>query len=288
MKSPEKITLIPKGGLPERLRSVAGTIALARRYQRPLEIIWFANEELYCPSYRLFTLNPLLSDEGITIREARAKDWFVSDRPHLSNAYCSLPFILLKYDHYLSPRNIRQIIAQGSNAIDERFASNERMLLITDCGIGDYKGMYEIIEPTFEAMNAYLSKTSGWNDNVVGIRLHREWVSGTYHQMGETPTELFIRRMQRMIEDDSNVHFFIASDFAEERERLATIFGDRVHVPYSLSSRNTHEGCINAFAEILALSQTRLILSTKNSPFAQVAAFMGGVTYETISIYKQS
>ena len=40
-----KITLVPTGGLGERLRAVASTIALARKHSRPLEIIWFETDD---------------------------------------------------------------------------------------------------------------------------------------------------------------------------------------------------------------------------------------------------
>ena len=62
-----KITLVPIGGLGERLRAVASTIALARKYCRPLEIIWFETDDFMAPSNRLFTLDPQMRREEITI-----------------------------------------------------------------------------------------------------------------------------------------------------------------------------------------------------------------------------
>ncbi len=277
------LTLIPIGRLADRLRVIASAIALAVRIETPLEVIWFTNEELYCPSSRLFTVNPLLIEQGIRIREAKLSDWFFNDRPHKGNAYFTYPFLFFKYDRYLSPTTISKLLMTNEENVWSFFSGKERVLIASSVAFGNFPDMFSVIEPTAEVLNAYRSMTTNWEENIVGVHLHYE-EQASYRQ---NSTELFIKKMQSLVENDPSVRFFISSEIVDERERLATIFSDRIYMPYTLSGSNSPDECINAFGELLALAQTKQILSTKNSSFSYVASLIGGIPYEPLSIYTQ-
>lgn len=280
----ERLTLVPIGGLTDRLKVIASAITIALKAEREMEIIWFSDESLYCPSYRLFTLAPALTEAGITIREATAKDWFLNDRPCTGNGFLSYPFILFRYDRCISPGEIEHVSRTAPERLQDYFRGRERILLTSSTSFGDHTQMFKDLEATVEVKNAFRSNLSGWTHNVVGVHL-----DASQRQDGHThsPIELFIKRMQGMIEDDPGVAFFIASDMLEERERLSVIFSGRILMPHTLSSMDTPKGCINAFGELLALAQTKHILSTKGGSFAQVASLIGDVPLETLSIYSE-
>lgn len=280
----ERLTLVPVGGLTDRLKVIASAISMALEAEREMEIIWFSNERLYCPSYRLFTLAPVIKEAGISIREATAKDWFFNDRPHTGNGYLSYPFVFFRYDRCISPKEIETVSRTASGRLKEYFRGGERILLTSTTSFGDHSQMFKDLEATVEVKNAFRSNLSGWTDNVIGVHL-----DGNQQQerQNHSPIELFIKRMQAMIEDDPSVSFFIASDMVEERERLSVIFSGRILMPHTLSSMDTPKGCINAFGELLALAQTKRILSTKGGSFAQVASLIGEVPLETLSIYSE-
>ena len=280
----ERLTLVPVGGLTDRLKVIASGISMAIDAKREMEIIWFSNERLYCPSYRLFTLAPVIKEAGISIREATAKDWFFNDRPHTDNGYLSYPFVFFRYDRCISPGEIESVSKTAPEHLKHYFRGRERLLLASATSFGDYSRMFRDLETTVEVKNAFRSNLSGWTDNVVGVHLD---ANHQQDRQNHSPIELFIKRMQAMIENDPSVSFFIASDMVEERERLSVIFSGRILMPHTLSSMDAPKGCVNAFGELLALAQTKHILSTKGGSFAQVASLIGDVPLETLSIYSE-
>ncbi|MDO4695481.1 hypothetical protein [Porphyromonas sp.] len=280
----DKLTLVPKGGLTDRLKVIASAISLALEAETRMDIIWFSDERLYCPSYRLFTLDPMLEEAGIFIREATAKDWFFNDLPQTGNGFLSYPFLFFRYDRCFSPKDIRSICENGQEQLLSLFRGREHILISSETSLGDHRNMFDLMKASVEVKNAFQSNISDWSDNVVGVHLDSCRKNDVCHH---NPIELFIKRMQGMIEDDPSVSFFIASDMPEERERLSTVFAGRIFMPHTVSLLNTPKGCINAFGELLALSQTKHILSTKGGSFSQVAALIGNISLETLSIYSE-
>ncbi len=279
-----KITLIPFGGLANRLKCICSSISLCLKYQIQLEIIWYMDEGLACPSHRLFTLKPELQNRGITIREASWKDHLLRDYPRRHNLWIPILPILFRYDFCLNVKTLKRWVDESPENIEELCRNQDwEYILIYACWqLYDDTNMYEHIEPTFEVLQACQALVAGWPDNMIGVHIRR-----TDHRISieQSPTELFISAMQKMIEADSSVHFFIATDSLKERERIQTIFQGRVFAPFSTPSRDNAQGIISAFGEMLALSQTSQILATKDSTFSQEAARIGKIPYNVLSIY---
>lgn len=289
MKKKEKrnreglITLIPTGGIGKRLRVIASMIQIAQNYNRPMEIIWFVSDYLPCESDRLFTLVPQLSQAGITIRQATWKDYLLNIPPSRDNFYLSFPFVISKFDRIFSRKKLRKLLNSNISYLKEILnKEKERILICTSEAIKFFPNMYDTLEATVEVSNIRRSRMSGWGDNVVGIHINR---SVERASIQESPTELFIKRMQKMVEEDETVQFFIATNSKDERERLATLFRSRIFVPFSTSDFYSVKGAIQGLGDLLALSQTRLILTTPGSSFSEVAAEITQTPMETLSIF---
>lgn len=281
------VTLIPQGGIACRLRTIASTIHYTQKYERQLEILWQLSDDFPCPHERLFTLSPRLTSEngGVRIRTARWKDYITCAPPEPKNLFLTWPFVVLNYDHTEKLRNdskhLPEQIAELKSILSDQ---KESLLLSSSVSLGSVPHMYELIEPTVEVNNILRSRMSGWQGNVVGVHINRTVPEGN---VNDCPTELIIRRMQKMIEEDSEVRFFIATRSREEKERLAAIFKDRVYVPFSTQPPKSTKGIVESFGELLALSHTSYILSTKGSTFSEVAADIGGVDLEILSVFAQ-
>ena len=124
---------------------------------------------------------------------------------------------------------------------------------------------------------------ASWKNSVVGVHINRR--ANSRSTFNECPIELFIKRMQEMIEADRETNFYIATTSKDERERLATIFRERVYVPHSVADPDTLKGVIQSLGELLALSHCDRILTTPESNYSQVASELGNVPLETLSIY---
>ena len=285
------ITLIPYGGVARRLRTVASAIELfGNGTDKPLEILWFTSESFGTPSERLFTLSPKYVPEHVTIREADWRDLLTNDAPQKGNLFVTAPFVFLRYDLYLSPERTRRLKAEAKDFPDELLRlctrRSERILLSTNEPLSKPNGdIYKYLVPTVEVTGVRNSRMSGWKDNVVGVHLSRSNDENSYT---ESPTELFIQRMQKMIEADPTTTFFLATTDSNEMERLQTIFRDRVFAIHSISDPDSPESSIESFGELLALSHTRKILTTPHSTFSEVASEMGHIPAEQLSIFNLS
>lgn len=278
------ITLIPRGGIARRLRTIASMIHLAKTFERPLEILWLTEDSMPVSPDRLFTLVPSLRSLGIHMVQGTWLDRLCSTPPSPSNLFLTFPFTSIRYDRVLSVKHVEQLLESKRRHIETLMEQKDKSLLLaTEESLGNYPNMYDAIEPTVEVNNVLLSSMASWSGRVIGVHLNRRInPQSTYR---ECPIELFIKRMQEMVEADPELHFFIATTSKDERERLATIFHDRVYVPNRVPTTHTLKGVIQSMGELLALSHTDEILTTPGSNYARVAAEIGHVPLETLSIY---
>lgn len=280
---PGKTSLIPFSGIAKRIRTIASFIEVLKDSEKEAEIIWFRTDSFDCSYSRLFTLSPKLVPSGITIRDSTWKDWLFNDTPRKANFFFPAPFLLFRYDRFLSPRRVSTLLKNNPRELMQYIqAPTDQTLLATNQALTMRRGMYRTIEPTVEVTNIRNSRMSGWTDNVVGIHINRAQSGSSMH---ESPTDLFIKKMQSMLESDPTTRFFVATTSMDERERLQTIFGENVFAPFSISAPESEEGIIESFGELLALSHTRKILTTPGSSFSEVAAEIGHIPIEQLSIY---
>ena len=278
------ITLVPMGGVASRVRTIASMIYLAEKYRRPLEIIWHTDDEMPVSTDRLFTLVPRLASKNITLRAYKTSDLFLNMPPMLNNLYLSFLAVYLRYDKVLSGSRLERMLTTNREELEALLKDGDKSLLIaTDKSFGNYYRMYDVLESTVEVNNVVLSIMASWKNSVIGIHINRRMNPQT--TFNECPIELFIKRMQEIIVADKNTNFYIATTSKDERERLATIFRERVYVPHSVADPDTLKGVIQSLGQLLALSHCDRILTTPESNYSQVASELGNVPLETLSIY---
>lgn len=280
----KSLTLIPYGGIASRLRTIASVVEIMKDSPKEVSIIWFRTEKFHSSFNRLFTFDPKIISPNISIREDHWSDWLFNDTPRKTNLYIPLLAMLFHYDRLITPEKTRHLIQHNPQSLyDLMKNTEEKTFLSTNLNLLESnRNIYKLFEPTVEVANVRNYRMSGWGNNVVGIHINRK--NGDT-SMQDAPTELFIRKMQQMIEQDKTTTFFVATTSRNERECLQTLFKSRVFAPYSISDSTTEEGIIESFGELLALSNTRKILSTPDSTFAQVASEIGKIPLEQLSLY---
>lgn len=277
-----KITLVPRGGLGERLRAVASMITIARKYTRPMEIIWFESEDFQAPSNRLFTLDPQMRRESITIREAKWTDWLANRYPDKGNAWLSAPYLVLSNDSILTDKKIKNLQKNAPEQLEQIFRNRRHRLFVeTGLEVAHERNMYAPLLPNIEVINVRNSRLSSWHNNIVGIHIDRD----SSVSMQDSPIDLFIKRMYEIVVADPSTSFFVTTTSHDERERLQTLYRSRIVAPSSISDGTSVEGLIEIYGDLLALSQTVQILTTPNSAYTDVASTIGHVRSEALSIY---
>jgi hypothetical protein len=112
--------------------------------------------------------------------------------------------------------------------------------------------------------------------SLVGVHIRR-----TDHKKSIqlSPTAAFFERMRSY---PSTTHFFLATDDTIERELLVQAFPGRVHFGATTLNRDSEEGGVQAFTDLLCLAQCREILGSAGSSFSEVAAAYGGCSLHII------
>ena len=103
------ITLVPVGGLANRMRAIDSAIALAQDTHHELRIIWFKDQGLNCKFCELF--QPIMLP-GVSVREAGPSDHLLHDRPRKKNFYLPSFFLNTQYDAHIYEKEANDLFYQ--------------------------------------------------------------------------------------------------------------------------------------------------------------------------------
>jgi hypothetical protein len=119
-----------------------------------------------------------------------------------------------------------------------------------------------------------------WPSRVVGVHIRRTDHSGKLN-IPRANTELSAR-LDSLIAEDPDLHFFIASDNAEDRRRLQYRLGSRfLAAPTEYHCRGKRRTSVQqAVVELYALARTESVLGTAHSSFSRYAANLGAIPLE--------
>lgn len=108
---------------------------------------------------------------------------------------------------------------------------------------------------------------------MVGVHIRG---TGNAESISRSPTEMFERAIKTEIEKNPNAQFYLATDPAEEQQRLISIFGTRIIVNASKTlSRKTQQGMVDALVDLICLSRSAKIFGSYWSSFSETAAALG-------------
>lgn len=271
-----QFTLVPVGGLGNRLQAICSAIAYCQEKGLSLTIIWFKDKGLNCSYEKLFYLNPTLSN--IEIRNANFLDHILRDNPRRKNFWIPKFFEKLIFDkciYYYEGFYVENIMPPYDDQL-----SNYHNLYMVSCGpywMSD--NMWNCILLNDEIENRVNDIMMRFKSNTIGIHIRR---TDNWNTMKYSPTSLFIDAIEKEIENDNNICFFLASDSLEEKQNLKNIYGDRIITSFRETRRDSEEGILDAFVEMNVLSRTQRLYAGDSS-FAYIASKLSGLDYIMVS-----
>ena len=270
MQKSQTFTLVPAGGLGNRILALCSAISFCIAKRRDLDIIWFKDPGLNCNYDKLFRLDTPIN---IQIRNARGFDFLLRDNPRKRNLWIPRFFEKILYDKCIYwYDNDFEIQDNLLPALDSRL-DNFRNVYMTACWkYWTEPNMYKWIKPTAEIERKVKKITDDFPENIIGLHIRR--TDGEYTIL-HSPTEKFIEVIEDEIKKDKNVKFYLASDSIEEKNRLLQLYDDKIITSFRTEGRNSEEGIINAFVEMMVLSLTKTIYAGGSS-FAYVAHKLSG------------
>lgn len=277
------LTVIPLGGLANRMLALASGVWLSRTAGVDLRCAWRCVSELNAPFTSLF--EPL---QGVRMIHPGVIDRILLyDVPRRRNMHLPSISQRMRYATRLfdSPSIYRYLDDPGlvAEELDRCVAAGRSMLVATGYEFYDFPDTLpaELFHPVAAIEEAIARTTDRLGNFPVGVHIRR-----TDHRIAidRSPTSLFVERMKRIVDADADTVFFLATDSEEEKITMRRTFGDRRIVTAERpAARNSLSGMRDAVADLYTLSRTNLVLGSAGSTFGAFAARIGNIKFEVIS-----
>ena len=270
------LTLIPIGGLANRLRTIASAVALARQTHHDLFIIWYKDTGLNCRFDQL--LQPFAQSD-IQLKEATLADLLVYDRPRKKNLWLPGLFQRFLFDGRLydpAPE-----LAPGSLFDFVRWARNFRRAYLATCYpfFPANPALYgQLFLPAPCVEERIQTFTERFSTHTVGVHIRR---TDNARAIARSPLSLFIKEMEREVEAHPDTLFFVASDSEQDKQALKERFGSRIITSDRPADRNSLQGMQEGAADFFTLSRTCKILGSCYSSFSEISALIHQIPYHS-------
>ncbi|MFI4910393.1 MAG: hypothetical protein ACIAQZ_01860 [Sedimentisphaeraceae bacterium JB056] len=265
------IVLYTKGGLCNRMRAIDSALAVSRKTDHKLLIIWPLDSDLNCRFEELFI--PLENTSVINSRLSKTAFKIIQKA-----------FSFLEFIPSLKTINDTQINQMGLNKFRSRICSmvaESRFFLISSMNrLYSEHEKYESMKPNREISERIEKETVKFDAHTIGLHIRR---TDNTISIEKSPLSLFENAMEQEIEKDPQANFYIASDCVETKKHLSGKFHGKVITNFSPSSRDSQEGVKQAMTELYALSKTRKVYGSYWSSFSRTAheiTSIEGITLE--------
>lgn len=257
------LTLVPQGGLCNRLRAVLSAVSLVEEQHvvAHLRVGWSADAECAARFDQLFES---LDSPHVIIAPRR---W--TDRP-----------VTRRNLHW--PALVRSLFysAQYRNAPPAVSALSGTIYVSTGFAFCDYSPAYvRRLRPLPHLQQRIDALSAAFDAHTIGIHIRR-----TDHTtcIAESPDALFVDAMQQAIDADPATRFYLATDDATLKVSLMERFPGRVTAQDCKGTRSDLRGMEEAVVDLWTLARTSRLLGSFWSSFTDTAAEIGGIPLEII------
>lgn len=269
------MTLIPAGGLANRIYAMTSAIGFCMENHIKLKVIWFKDWGMGAGFHDLFTISSQCDD--LKIIEANWRDFFLYDKPKKSNLWIPFFYQKWKFDGIYSQKELSDSIPfeawyQSHN--------NDMNIYVYHCyKIQDKKNYLDILSPTDSIKKILNERLKLLSPYTIGIHIRR---TDHFQSVRKSPLSEFINKIQQEIMMDPLTDFYIASDSKDEKSELKTIFGGRIITIDKPVSRDTKDGIMEALVELFTLANTKKIYGSSGSTYSMLAAEIGNIPLEVV------
>ncbi len=268
------LTLVPSGGLANRMRAIVSAYALTKAIESKLKVIWFQDWALHAPFHSIF--EPI---ELFPVREATCYDKIIYDRARRKNIWIpALPQRII-FERHIKEQMITPLKNQCFDF--ESWAQGHRCYMSCYQVFGSFPDTlyHQLLHPVKEVIQIVDERRSQFSEYTIGLHIRR-----TDHTEAarRSPLELFIKNIKKEIENNNNCSFFLATDSNEVKSELTSLFGKRIITSKEEALRNNIEGIRGGLADMWTLANTTKIYGSALSSFSPMAASIGGIPLEVV------
>lgn len=264
-----RLTLVPEGGLANRMRAIASAYNLCRATDSKLKVIWFKDHGMNAAFHEIFEPIKNLPD----IRAARFADNLLNSRPRRHNLWIPSVTQPLVFHSCIQAGAIPSLKRQGFDF--EGWQKGKRNFMSCYDWFGTFPPrLYtDLFHPRREAMARVEDNAKGFSTYTIGMHIRR---TDNVMAIQESPTSLFVEAGRKEMERHSDMKMFLATDSDDVKEEMRRVFGSRVMTAEETASRDSAAGIIGGLVDLWTLSLTNKIYGSAYSSFSDMASCLGG------------
>ncbi len=276
------ITLIPNGGIGNRIRVISSGLNYAKKRNSKLNILWKLDEGLNCNFEDLFLSNPNIQ---ITNQKYRIWDKIIK-RVNLFINFKSLITFFKRKDLFFSEKKLYSMLNKGYKIddLENYFNTLQNSKNVTiECCWQFYPKIENInvyLQPKKSIQDSITEFSKKFNPNTIGVHIRR---TDNVKSIQFSSIDLFIQKMDSYIELEPNIMFFLSTDETSLQIELEKKYQARLIYFSELKSRNSKNGLEQALVDMYLLSKTNKILGSYWSTFSLVASEIGNIDLEIVS-----
>ena len=269
-----KLTLVPHGGLGNRMRAIDSAITLSHKLQKQLTVIWLENTpQLRCPFDKLFQPIPQVNVTSPQLTSIYLNPQINHGSSQLKQKLLSLSAKVFQRINFQEVIDNDEVIQLIKNDRLETLADYQSLMIWTDRSFYS-DNTYRLFKPIPTLEKAIHTRTADFNHHTVGIHIRR----GDHRKsIQHSPLDLFRDAIAQEIIQNPDTNFYLASDSLQVKQQLIEQFGARIITQLAATSRNSEQGMQAALIDLYALSRTRKIYGSYWSSYSRVAANISNI-----------
>ena len=273
------MTLLPLGGLANRMRAILSAISLSDDTGTPLQIIWRTDPLLNCPFRQLF--QPFAPEVALVDNNTASAVTFAPSRRlngHIPGIVRRLRHIASMNDkdiirlrtalHSASPAgaDIPELVARQMR----HFATGNNTFIASGLNFYPPKShaYNDWFRPTPQLADSINDITSKFTPHTVAVHIRR---TDNAQSIAQSPLQAFIDAMRNDIALRPHTDFFLATDDQGVKAQLNALFPGRITTSPTPANRHSPEGIRDALTEMYALSKAPYFHGSYYSAFSDIA-----------------
>lgn len=278
------ITIVPSGGLCDRLMTIESALSLASQVnEKQIKLKWKLNKELNCPFEDLFQPINTVSVENVEDLKLKKKTIFT----RVLKLYKRFWLKYILREEIINLFDLSELSQETKNEkICEKYVKQYKNITIE--GFGQFSQgettYYNSFIPIKQIEDEIDNITLNFSNEIIGVHIRR--TDNTF-AINESPTILFIDKIKSKLNENPKTRFYVATDSVNELDNLIYLFGDKIHYQKNcIRERTSVKGMKCAVVDLYTLAQTNMIWGSYWSVYSYVASQIGKKPF--MSIYKNS
>lgn len=288
MVDTDKILWInPVGGLANRMRFMAGGIALAISLGVDYRIVWLENWELGARFDDLFVeteftrgkiLYPTSWEYALKYSVPRKKNLYITSLTDRCFGECIYVTDPLWTDSRPEPEK-NEIL---ESRIKEGFSRKRRCYIQGGYDLWQYSDEFfrSLFHPVAEIATEVEKELKSLGPERIGMHIRRSDNALSIERSGD---RLFEEVIEAKLAESPTVKIYLASDDMATKYRLLAKYGDRIATDCDVVERDSREGMCRALKEMSLLANMPEIYGSFYSSYSEIAARLGGASLKILT-----